>query len=473
MAQEEELASEEYIPGAYGIKEKRKGLDLLSIPGARALAKSRYMPLSLQTFNVLLLFISLYLSFSGLYHRNFGTFAFWLLFWPTTMLFTLFFIGRVWCGVCPVGAVSAAVERVGKGTKISRRFRNVGLSVTIFISMWIVFYAYTVAKSASFSGWFFTVFLAAAAGTSVFLGSRAWCRHICPLCGTTRLYSQFSSMELRSTPEKCEVCSSKACMTGTQYVQGCPTGVFPGKLDSNADCTYCLNCVKSCPNDSIQIRFRMWGKDLAKVRKPSMAMAVLALGLVSIFPLGMTLHHAWHPEAFMNWQKDISSAWGFDSTGTMGVIAVTSALVISLGAWSLLSLVGSKLAKIDYRKVFGLFAYALVPVVFLSQMGHVITLNILEQGGTYLNSTLPAIGIQGFWGPAIVSQKKVDDLGPYLFDWIDRIGAIFGIYLIYRIARNQDWTRKQKFVAALPAVIFIAGLLAFREWASTQPPMMM
>ena len=168
-------------------------------------------------------------------------------------------------------------------------------------------------------------------------------------------------------------------------------------------------------------------KALSTLPKPRIAMAMRALWLVSIFPLAMTLHHAWHPLAFINWQKDITSTWCFYSIGTMGVIAVISALAISLGAWSLLSLAGSKMAKIDYRKVFGLFAYALVPVVFLSQMGHVVTLNILEQGGSYLNSTLPALGIQGFWGPAIVSKEKVDDLGPYLFDWIDRIGAIFGI----------------------------------------------
>lgn len=44
-------------------------------------------------------------------HRNLGSVYLWILWW-SLVPFLLFFTGRSWCAVCPVGALGDLVQRL-------------------------------------------------------------------------------------------------------------------------------------------------------------------------------------------------------------------------------------------------------------------------------------------------------------------------------------------------------------------------
>jgi hypothetical protein len=104
-----------------------------------------------------------------------------------------------------------------------------------------------------------------AIGLSLIFERRAFCRYLCPVGGFIGLYSQVAPIELRvSDKSLCRACSSKACYNGSSQGYGCPWDVFPPGLSRNTYCGLCLECLRTCPSDNIDIRLRSFGADLAR-----------------------------------------------------------------------------------------------------------------------------------------------------------------------------------------------------------------
>jgi polyferredoxin len=76
----------------------------------------------------------------------------------------------------------------------------------------------------------------------------------------------------------------KECIKGTEKTRPCPMFVTPMTLDRNNYCNFCSECIKSCSQDNIVIRFRSFAKDLWVSAKGYFDEAYLAMVLV-----GMTI----------------------------------------------------------------------------------------------------------------------------------------------------------------------------------------
>jgi len=79
--------------------------------------------------------------------------------------------------------------------------------------------------------------------------TRLWCRSICPLGALLGAVSRWSILGLKKDASSCDKCNRclMHCQGGDDPIGGAPW--------RKAECLMCMNCVGSCPHDSLAFRF--------------------------------------------------------------------------------------------------------------------------------------------------------------------------------------------------------------------------
>jgi hypothetical protein len=92
-----------------------------------------------------------------------------------------------------------------------------------------------------------------------------------------------SPVEVRAVDrELCGKQCRQECYRGNDAAAGCPMFEFPMTLGRNANCDFCFECVKACPQGNLMLRFRAFGKDLWSSMRRSLDESYLALVLVGL-----------------------------------------------------------------------------------------------------------------------------------------------------------------------------------------------
>jgi polyferredoxin len=183
-----------------------------------------------------------------------------------------FLARKAFCSwICPVGAISRAIERLGDLTlrrkrrpeRLVPRALDLGLSSLKYLLLaffgWIVlvrmdvpaieafmFGTYNVAVDAKMLRFFtdmsrtVAVTLAVLAALSFFV-KHFWCRYLCPYGALLGLFSWASPQKVVRDPSACIDC--RAC------TRACPVEIaVHGKAAvTTPECTGCLSCVAACP----------------------------------------------------------------------------------------------------------------------------------------------------------------------------------------------------------------------------------
>ncbi|HXS98730.1 MAG TPA: 4Fe-4S binding protein [Candidatus Limnocylindrales bacterium] len=240
---------------------------------------------------------------------------------PAGMFLLIAFVAMSWtfrksfCSwLCPVGAVSEYLWRLGRGT-FRRNWRlpralDIALRGLKYLLMGLFLYAVasmSVAGIVAFLGspygivddikmlnFFRYLGLAGGIVIAIFvIGSvfvqNLWCRYLCPYGALMGLISMASPVRIRRSPVSCIDCGK--CATA------CPSSLPVDKLITiaSAECTACLSCVAVCPAAGA---LELSGP--ARRRIPSWAVAA---GIAAIF-LGVTGWAQWHGY----WRTDLPSA---------------------------------------------------------------------------------------------------------------------------------------------------------------------
>jgi len=87
--------------------------------------------------------------------------------------------------------------------------------------------------------------------------TRLWCRAICPLGALLGAVSRWSVLGLHKDPDSCDKCNRclMHCQGGDDPIGGAPW--------RKAECLMCMNCLGSCPHDSLEFRFFRKEKEVA------------------------------------------------------------------------------------------------------------------------------------------------------------------------------------------------------------------
>lgn len=232
--------------------------------------------------------------------ENLGTLLVWSVWWPALVL-SFFFVGRVWCAVCPMALAGATAQRaLNLKWRIPAWLRNHDTQIGMagfFAIIWVE-EGTGMRHSALATGLLLLSILGGAIITSVMFPRRTWCRYLCPLGGFAGLSSTTAVMELRPTADICAAkCRDHTCYKGDADTDGCPLSNHLMFVDSNQHCVLCMSCVVSCPNSSPKLNLRPPARELStglSARPELGRFVVLLLGLL----VALTLIQSWERQPY-------------------------------------------------------------------------------------------------------------------------------------------------------------------------------
>ncbi|MGH8428584.1 MAG: 4Fe-4S binding protein [Gammaproteobacteria bacterium] len=192
-----------------------------------------------------------------------ANFLIWGLWFPLVFV-SVIFTGRSWCGVlCPMGASSEWLNRIGLKRAVPRWIRWEGAPVVSFIVITIL--AQTI-DARSFPQGIAEVFgftLACALIVGFLYGpgyhKRTWCRHLCPIGLTLGSFSRLGIVQF----------APKVPRPGAETLTDkgvCPTFIDINRKQESRHCIECLRCVQPNAHGGLAIKLRAPGSEAANVR---------------------------------------------------------------------------------------------------------------------------------------------------------------------------------------------------------------
>ncbi|OLN31553.1 cyclic nucleotide-binding domain-containing protein [Desulfosporosinus metallidurans] len=245
----------------------------------------------------------------------------WGLWWPALALISPF-LGRLWCTVCPFSTIMDFVQkRVHKNRGIPEsiiKYDYLLVSFLFLIIFWI-----EVITDMRFHPSYTAILLISIQVSAIFIAvlypRHTWCRHFCPLGGFIGTASVGSMLEVRADASVClNKCTTFECYVGTGNVPGCPMSQHLPFLDNNLDCKLCFNCVRNCPNGSVQVNLRLVGREvwhLVRVNQGFVVFIGVMLGILVPLNYFAPQQKIWTSTSWKVWFS--LYYWGAGLTGGM------------------------------------------------------------------------------------------------------------------------------------------------------------
>lgn len=396
-------------------------------------------------------------------NRNFGIVFIWIAWWAVLIMVAVPLFGRGWCTVCPIPLPGEWLQRgnllgpgpvaLPKRQRWPRVLRNMWLQNISFTL--VALFSAVILTRPSITSVVLAAMLFLAVALSLVFERRAFCRYVCPVGGFIGLYSQVSPVELRVADKSlCRICASKPCYNGSAQGYGCPWDVFPPGLTRNTYCGLCMECLRTCPSDNIDIRTRPLGADLAepspKLDESFKAFVMLGSALiyagVLLGPWGGLKSAAFHVG---------SAAWLIYAVGFLSIIFLLLPGLFYLAVRSAASLAG---ARIPLRSMFGELSTALIPLGLMFWAA--FSLSFVFANASYIVMTLsdPLGWGWNLFGGASLSWRPVLE---WLVTPAQTLALAAGLLWSASGARR---TAARHGTSALPVVAFCLAATVFMMW---------
>lgn len=443
-----------------------------SLPALNSIFKARKTQFLFQLPFILLLFIVVFAGFYGIQNssRNLATISVWVIWW-SLLIISIALAGRIWCIVCPFGAVGDWVQRHTFYKKVNDTFslnrkwpvKNLSIALVFFLLITWADFQFNLVNSPINTAYFILILLSVIVIASIIFERRSFCRYACPVTGLIGLYSMFAPFELRAkNTETCRLCKEKYCISGNEKGYPCPVFEYPGTMERNSNCVLCTECIKTCSKDNISFNLRNFAADLFNpAKKMDDALFVLILLGVTVFQtLVMT-----RPWAGLTGSLMIYTGAGYDAIRLTLFIALALLPVLVYS----ISIAFSKMfTGVSYKDIFTGFAYSVIPLGLVMFLAHNMR-HLLEEGtglikviSDPLGSGRDLLGTSGYMPSPLLSTGNI-----LLLQWLL---MLLGLGASYYAGRNIS-RRMQTESVFLPILIFILLVFAFALWLLGQPIM--
>ena len=248
-------------------------INLLQFDAIKNFFSSPAFPLGLQIVTVAVFSLIFLMSFIGSQapDSNASLLIVWGM-WEPLLVLSWFAGARIWCSVCPMGAMNDFFNRIGKKKfKVPAFIHDYGVYLSA-LGLAVIIWA-EVATAMPYSpmatGFLLLAVAVFAILSGIFFERRLWCRYLCPLGALGAVYSGCSPVEWRSNSSICNsTCKDNICYKGDRDTRGCPLYQGPFSLHSNQNCMLCGSCFKLCPKGSPALNLRIPGHELWAALKP-------------------------------------------------------------------------------------------------------------------------------------------------------------------------------------------------------------
>jgi ferredoxin len=272
--------------------------NLLALPILGSFLRWRYSRFALQLPLFGLALLAIYDGFVGrqLAPTNTATVAVWVHYRGIVAL-VLVLVGNVFCAACPL-MLTRGASKLLKRYLPEFRFplRNKYLVLALTAVFLFSYEHFDLWASPWLTAWLMLGYFGLALLTDVFFPVGTFCKYVCPLGNFNFALSHLSPTKIGAvSAEVCANCEGKYCLNGrletptsrtplhgnrsnhvllqlepigefqpsalspqlsarhTQTFPGCETDLFVPQIQSNQDCTLCLNCLRACPYDNVAL----------------------------------------------------------------------------------------------------------------------------------------------------------------------------------------------------------------------------
>jgi polyferredoxin len=460
--------------------------DFLTLPWIQRLVTSPALQPATQ---LPLLFLFAVIVFLGLADthvsgRNLATKLTWTIWWAG-IIFTFVLVGRLWCLMCPIGAVNEWASRAAQPTRRwPRPLQNLWIANGTFILLTWADLQLGVVRDPRVTAWIILLLLASALVTGMFFQRRTFCRYLCPLTGLIGIYSMVAPVELRA--RRCETCRAhkeKECFVGGPANVGCPMFERLWEMDSNAYCNLCFECVKGCTQGNLVLRLRAFGTDLWAASQRHLDEAYLAVVLTgaSLFLTGEMVQ-PWHDAL-----DGVAARLPLQQLGSLShktveavinsaLFLLTALVVIPLlvlaAAWAA-QLLLARAGKVHrLREIFTVFGYMFVPVGLSMHLAHNLH-HLFDEGPGIVpvlqrtvNRFTPVFAGVPAWNlPPLLPHEVVYWMQMALFM------GFFGVslYAGARLGRRHFSNAETTFRAVAPMVLASLAIVLLNVYVLSQP----
>ncbi|VAW76287.1 hypothetical protein MNBD_GAMMA12-1230 [hydrothermal vent metagenome] len=280
----------------------------------------RRLLLSIRAVMALLFIVLISVGFIGnpIPERNLSIVLTWTLWW-SGLVVAVFFTGSFWCAICPWDTIASWLVkrkifyRSGQPYsleyKVPAGFRN--LLVASFLVVLLTWFelGYGITVSPYATSIMALGFVVAATVSMLIFERKAFCQYFCPVGRTIGMYSELSIVALRPIDtEVCATCNTLECYHGNELIEPCPTHQVMGRMQSNASCISCAQCVFSCPHTNVAWKTLRFDDVLLKAKRHNMSQSIFLLILLSLTLLhGLTMLPVWE-----YWINSVAT-WSNDS----------------------------------------------------------------------------------------------------------------------------------------------------------------
>ena len=432
------------------INEQR--LDLFRVfPGIRRFLAARHHYAYLRTAGDVLFAL---VVISGLFgprdaHRNVAVFLSWGLIWPSIVL-SWFFVGRMWCGICPFPGLGVFLQRRGLTFSLSvpKVLQKYGVYASVILLALIIWTEVVVGLDRSPVGTSFFVLsiVFGAALLSVFFPGQAWCRHLCPLGRISGAAATLSITEFRPDHEKCRGCETFACKKGLDGKRGCPVYLGAYSVQNNLHCLVCGHCLPFCDRDSPQLLLRNPYSELIRNKG-----RYITCSYIVPFLIGSQLAR------FLRKKEIYAQLAAF--SGWSDAVLFSLLLLLGFGLSLMIIRFGSRLFGISEDPMFGKFSPMvpiLIPMAFTGEL--VYRLGYFAAG---VGDFIPTLGRQAGVGFLEKFFFTIPDFPVQILSAFFMLnGSIAGCYILWQFCLN-DFEGHVRFRNFLGINLLILLLLFF------------
>ena len=405
--------------------------------------------------------------------------------WRGLSLVALLAVGNVFCMACPFNFVRDLGRRLLPARRSwPRQLRSKWIAIVLLFMFFWAYEAFALWDSPRMTALIILAYFGAALLVDGLFKGASFCKYVCPIGQYQFIQSLISPVEVgvRSL-EVCRSCTTHDCLRGNEKQRGCELELFQPQKTGNMDCTFCLDCVHSCPHQNVSLLVSPPGSQLVRIegRKRSIRWFRRIDGAVLIFLLVFL--------AFVNAASMTEPAQAWEQAARINLeltslqpIMVSSYLVILLVIPLLLIGACARLARVfgrshvRWREIVSTFALAFVPLGFSMWLTHLLY-HLLTGAHTavpVLQQAATSVGLSVFGQPNWTLSSAM-----LSFEWLPSFqlltldfGLMLTLYMAWRSARRLTVTfaRTVGMVApwaALGLLLYSAGI-----WIIFQPMQM-
>jgi cytochrome c oxidase assembly factor CtaG/polyferredoxin len=385
--------------------------------------------------------------------------------WRALSVLALLVLGNLFCMACPF-TLARDIGRKVLPAKLHwpRRLRSKWIAIGLFVLYLWSYEALGLWNSPWLTAWVMAGYFAGAIIIDGLFRGASFCKYVCPIGQFHFVTSLLSPREVGvKKPSVCESCRTHDCIRGNEHARGCELDLFQPRKSGNLDCTFCMDCVKACPHDNLDLISITPAKALAtdpyrsSIGRLSKRSDFTALALIVVF--GAFVNAAGMVGPVMTWDQGWLTVAIFIA---LGVIAAPAIAFVLARTANRLVLPGRELTSAARR-----FALALVPVGIAMWAAH-----LLYHFGTGWMAAVPVVeraitGAMGFMSmPAVPGWLTQAQLG--LLD----AGLLLTLYVAWRVATQYATRVRAALALAAPWAVVSCALYAAGVWILFQPMQM-